>query len=205
MVKWTCISDRTLAIDAVGAINHYTKELGLAYHNYDHVVAMYDYLERTREPYDEALDWAVLFHDIVYDKDPQKEVRSAEMFEFNATIPKYGVNPDIIPRTKAMILATSDHVAIPEVSAIVRADLHELTNKISVVQNFGKIMEESMSLYGIDEDTFARNSEKTMTALLHRVSHNTVTDPTHQDFYLDACEGILLAIKLAQSIQTVRY
>ena len=45
----------------------------LTYHNWNHVKSMYQYLSDTDEPYDNALDWAVLFHDIVYDNKSDKE------------------------------------------------------------------------------------------------------------------------------------
>ena len=122
MNNWSRITDHDLAKDAVGAIKHYAESLGLSYHNYDHVLSMYDYLEKTNEPYDEALDWAILFHDIVYDKESEKELRSARMLKFNGSIPKYGVDQEVQWRAVLMIVATTDHVvSSPELSAIIRA------------------------------------------------------------------------------------
>ena len=98
---------------------------------------------------------------------------------------------------------THDHVVTqyPGSSAIVRADLHGLTNRLTSFQNFGKIMSESMKLYSIDMVTFAESSEKFMTALLHRVSGNVKVDPDHRDFYLKVGDGILYTISLAQFIR----
>jgi hypothetical protein len=58
-----------------------------------------------------------------------------------------------------------------------------------------------MKLYNIDMVTFAENSEKFMTALLHRVSGNITADPDHRDFYLQAGDGILYTISLSQFVQ----
>lgn len=202
MTPWTRISYKQLAIDAVGAIKHYTQELGLKYHNCDHVVAMYQYLEDTDEPYDEALDWAVMFHDIVYDKDPNKEFRSAEMFEFNANIPKYEVDPRIIPRVMKMILASEHHIVDdPVVSAMVRADLHALTNPITTIENFVKIMEESCLLYKTTPLNFANNSVSFMEGLLKRVHGNISSDPSHEVFYLKVLQGIRNTINLSVIVQ----
>lgn len=202
MIPWTQISHKQLAIDAVGAIRHYTQSLGLKYHNYDHVVAMYQYLEDTNEPYDEALDWAVLFHDVVYDKDPNKESRSAEMFEFNAQIPKYEIDLYSIPKTKRMILATEHHIVYdPEVSAIVRADLHALTNPVTTIENFVKIMEESCLLYKTTPLNFASNSESFMEGLSKRVHGNISSDPSHEVFYLKVIQGIRNTKKLGAMVQ----
>ena len=75
-MKWTRIAETELGAAAWDILDSSRCE----YHNGWHVLAMYDYLDKTNEPYDECLDWAILFHDIVYDDQPQKEYRSAVMF-----------------------------------------------------------------------------------------------------------------------------
>lgn len=202
-IPWTRIQDTELAKIARYEIhnNHH-----LAYHNWKHVDSMYQYLADTNEPYDECLDWAVLFHDIVYDNQPKKEYRSAVMFSDMKE--KYsGCDLSLLDEghVAALIIATENHsVTYQGNSAIIRADLHGLANRLTAFKNFGKIMEESMILYDIDEVEFAENSETFMTALLNRVSRNISTDPEHETFYLEVCEGILMTIKLAQLIQGKR-
>lgn len=204
IVPWSQVQDTELAQMARLIIwdNYDNREL--AYHNWDHVQSMYQYLANTNEPYDEALDWAVLFHDIVYDEKPEKELRSVKVFA--DMVERYeGCTPDIWERDRVckLILCTIDHIVTqyPKSSAIVRADLHGLANGLTSFQNFGKIMQESMSLYGIDEVEFSKNSEQFMTALLHRVSGNVSIDPDHTVFYFMVSEGIFTTIKLAQLIQ----
>lgn len=200
--KWSRIIDHDLAKDAVGAIKHYTESLGLSYHNYDHVLSMYDYLEKTNEPYDEALDWAILFHDIVYDKESEKELRSARMLKFNGSIPKYGVDQEVQWRAVLMIVATTDHVvSSPELSAIIRADLHGLTNPITTIRNFANIMEESCNLYSIDPKEFASQSAIFMQGLRERVLMNVELDPKHKEFYESVLNGIDLSITLANLVK----
>ena len=202
MIPWTRIQHRQLAIDAVGAIKHYAVELGLSYHNFDHVVSMYQNLADTNEPYDVALDWAVLFHVIVYDKDDGKEKRSAAMFDFNARIPKYEIDPIIIAPATRMIMATAYHIVVEHgVSAIVRADLHALANPVTTIQNFLKIMDESCALYKITPSNFAKNSESFMDALYERVLGNITSDPSHEEFYQKVLGGIRTTITLAKMIQ----
>ena len=201
--SWSRIQDTQLASEARGRIE--LNELaGCTYHNLEHVESMYQYLADTNEPYDEALDWAILFHDIVYDDQPEKELRSAKAFLDMAD--QYpGCTPDIWERDRVyrLILHTEQHVvtSCERASAIVRADLHGLTNQLTAFQNFGKIMLESMKLYNIDMVTFAENSEKFMTPLLYRVSNNTMTDPDHRGFYSDVCDGIAYTISLSQFVQ----
>jgi predicted metal-dependent HD superfamily phosphohydrolase len=200
--KWSRITDHDLAKDAVGAIKHYTESLGLSYHNYSHVQSMYDYLERTDEPYDEALDWAVLFHDIVYDKEPEKEKRSAIMLTFNGSIPKYGVDREVQGRAVLMIMATTDHVvSSPDLSAIVRADLHGLADVNSAIRNFANIMEESCNLYSIDPEVFASQSAVFMQGLRERVQMNVERDPKHREFYKSVLNGIDLSVALANLVK----
>ena len=200
---WTRIQDTPLAAEARGLIE-LNEIFGCTYHGLDHVKSMYKYLADTDEPYDEALDWAVLFHDVIYDEQPEKELRSAKAF-LDMADQYTGCTPDIWERDRVyrLILHTEQHVVTPceRASAIVRADLHGLTNKLTCYQNFGKIMSESMKLYNIDMVTFAENSEKFMTALLHRVSGNTTVDPNHRDFYHQVCDGILYTISLSQFVQ----
>lgn len=198
---WSRIQETALAFHAhIKIVNN-----GCAYHNLEHVQSMYQYLDDTSEPYDEALDWAVLFHDIVYDDKPEKEFRSAKTFVDMVT--RYGgctLRPSEQARVYSLIMRTVDHVVHPDVlhsSAIIRADLHGLTNQLTAFQNFGKIMEESMELYGFDMLDFAVNSERFMTALLHRVSGNISIDPNHSDFYRQVGEGILYTVKLSRFIQ----
>lgn len=200
--KWSRITDHDLAKDAVGAIKHYTESLGLSYHNYDHILSMYDYLEKTNEPYDEALDWAVLFHDIVYDKLPEKEKRSAIMLTFNGKIPKYGVDEYVLERGAVMIYGTVDHlVTSPDLSAIIRADLHGLTETASTIRNFANIMEESCNLYSIDPKEFASQSTVFMQGLRERVLMNVTQDPKHKEFYKSVLNGIDLSIALANLVK----
>lgn len=205
VIPWSQVQGTELALHARLIIWDNSDHRELTYHNWDHVESMYQYLADTNEPYDEALDWAVLFHDIVYDEKPEKELRSMKVFV--DMVERYeGCTPDMWEQARVchLIMHTINHTVHSDQfgsSAIIRADLHGLTNRLTAFKNFGKIMEESMSLYGIDEVEFAKNTERFMTALLHRVSNNVSVDPTHDTFYFMVCEGIFTTIKLAQIIQ----
>ena len=176
----------------------------LHYHNWDHVVSMYQYLVDTKEPYDEALDWAILFHDIVYDNKPEKEYRSVQLFD--GMVLKYdgfSLDDSERQRVRKLIMHTEKHVVstCKGSSAIVRADLHGLANRLTAFRDFGKIMKESMELYGINEIEFAKSSEDFMRGLMFRVGQNVVSDVEHTDFYVDVAHGIETTIKLSQIIQ----
>jgi predicted metal-dependent HD superfamily phosphohydrolase len=174
-----------------------------AYHNGWHVIDMYKYLEQTNEPYDECLDWAVLFHDIVYDDKPEKEYRSA--VKFSDMKEKYsGCNLNLLDEghVASLILATEKHyTTYPSYSAIVRADLHALTSPLDTFYNFQSIMSESMYLYKIDEVTFADNNIKFMSDLYKRVDMNVDLDSIHRDFYKDVKRGIVSTINLSRILK----
>jgi len=88
---------------------------GCEYHNNDHIEDMYKYLHDANEPYDEALDWAIMFHDVVYDTESEKEARSAELF-FELVKEYCGCNLDTngIDRVQFLIVETKMHVVTNE-------------------------------------------------------------------------------------------
>lgn len=200
MTKWTKIQNALFAKFVKNKIHGNTCE----YHNMFHVKTMYDYLEATNEPYDEALDWAVLFHDCVYDNQPRKEARSAEFFlKYSNIHDGCDLRTAEKYRVYDLIMCTSDHVVKPELkgsSAIVRADLHGLTNRVRAFYNFNLIMEESMKLYQIDEVEFAKNSVAFMNGLYDRVDTNMRLDPNHKDFYIKVLQGIRQTITHSKAI-----
>lgn len=198
-MKWTQIAKTELGMTAwdILAISK------CKYHNDWHVLRMYEYLHNTNEPYDECLDWAVLFHDIVYDNQPEKEYRSAVMFSDMKE--KYsGCDLSLLDEghVAALIMATENHsVVYSGYSPIIRADLHGLTSPIDTFYNFQFIMDESMRLYNINEVTFADNSIKFMGGLYDRVEKNMETDPDHREFYKQVKRGIVSTMNLSRILK----
>lgn len=210
-MKWSKIQDTELAVAAWENIDN-NEARGCDYHNGWHVLEMYNYLDKTNEPYDECLDWAVLFHDIVYDNQPEKEYRSAVMFsDMKAKYSGCNLNPLDEGHVAGLIMATKDHiVSYPSYSPIIRADLHALTNPLDTFYNFHKILHESMYLYKIDEETFADNNIRFMggnplgdddRGLYGRVEKNMETDPDHRDFYNQVKRGIVSTINLSRILK----
>lgn len=200
-MKWSRIADTTLGKEAWKVLESSVCQ----YHNSKHVLSMYDYLEDVKEPYDACLDWAVLFHDIVYDQKPEKELRSAKMFlEMSKKFDDHGLDTNGIDRVQFLIMETVDHKVTNEAylqgsSAIIRADLHALANPVATFYNFHLIMKESMWLYDIDEYTFAENNIKFMEGLYDRVSLNMIADePEHVEFYDKIIQGIRSTANLSK-------
>jgi len=173
---------------------------GCTYHNIDHVSDMYKFLEETHEPYDEALDWAVLFHDLVYDAQPEKEFRSAQLWR-SASF-KYRELDAIRVKVYDLILLTVDHKVgphelDPSASAIVRADLSGLSHRDSTFCNYAKILQESVNLYKSPAIDFANGNILFMLGLSERVKNNIQTDPIHRDFYKKVLLGIEQTVNLS--------
>lgn len=201
-MKWSRIQGTELAEAAVDLIDA-NEDRGCSYHNGWHVKTMYDYLDATNEPYDEALDWAVLFHDIVYDDKPAKEYRSACMFSDMKE--KYkGCDFNLIDEghVAALIMATETHSNVYQGwSPIIRADLHALTDPIQTFRNYNLILNESKALYGVDEITFADNNIKFMGGLYDRIDLNILVDNEHREFYNKVKRGIVSTINLSRILK----
>jgi predicted metal-dependent HD superfamily phosphohydrolase len=198
-MKWTRIADTELAIEAWKILD----SCDLEYHNGWHVLSMYEYLHDTNEPYDEALDWAILFHDIVYDDKPQKEYRSAVKFS-DMKAKHSGCNLSLLDEghVVSLILATENHlVTYPGHSAIIRADLHQLADPICMLYNYMSIMNESMYLYKIYENDFAENNVKFMKGLYERMDQNIVSDPMHAHFYGLVKRGIKYTMNISLMLE----
>ena len=204
---WSRIKNTELELKAYILTNENAIN-GCEYHNNNHIEDMYKYLHDTDEPYDEALDWAVLFHDIVYDAEPEKEARSGRTFV--KMIEKFrGCNLRLSDqaRVHSLIMRTVDHKVLLKIkgsSAIIRADLHALANKAEAVRNFAKIMNESMSLYDCNIEEFAESNIKFMTGLRERVASNILVDKEHEMFYNEVLVGIDITIQLAKAIKDVK-
>ncbi len=199
-MKWTRIIDTKLGREAWDILEETTCD----YHNGWHVLKMYNYLAETNEPYDECLDWAVLFHDIVYDNQPDKEYRSADMFIKKTAFYSNECTLTFEDRCRVvnMIYATENHICKnSNQSAIIRADLHALTSPLDTYYNFQSILSESMYLYKIDEITFADNNIKFMSDLYKRVDMNVDLDSTHREFYKDVKRGITSTINLSRILK----
>lgn len=175
-----------------------------AYHNWDHILAMFDYLEKNDYPYDIDLDAAILYHDSVYDNQPDKEIRSGELFfdycemypDRFAVIHQNTAHLLIVDTIEHSIKHGSDNIS----RAIIRADLHALADGEDTFMNYHKIMNESMQLYGIDRKTFATNNIEFMIGLRERCCKNLVTDSDYESFWEDVIRGIEDTITMSQMI-----
>lgn len=162
---------------------------GCQYHNWQHILDCYSYLEHNLVPYNEDLDYAVMYHDIVYDEYPDKEERSA-----NALLLAY---PDkkraahIIMATRNHSIETQDQVA----KWMIQADLHQLTSKQKVLENYVKLMNESLDLYGGDLRKFAKANQDFMRNLWITMNSNHKIDA--DPFWEEVMSGIQITLAIS--------
>lgn len=163
------------------------------YHNWNHILDCYGFLEETGVPYDRSLDYAILYHDSVYDDRPHKEKRSAEFMRID------GVDDEF---AQELILKTIDHkFEVTDdwrVKAIIAADLSGFQNPVTYINNYLLIMEESCKLYKIPYKEFAENNKKFIYDLYHRSKRNLANDPDRYLFWLNVLEGMKNTQKLSE-------
>ena len=202
-MMWSQVQHTPLARVVSDYIEQNTKRYKLTYHNLDHVASMYAYLEYSKETYDEALDWAVLFHDAVYDDKPDKERRSAELFtEYSESVAGCVLGTEGRDRVVQLIMATVDHVETkPYTSAIIRADLSGLEDPVSTSHNYNKILSESKNLYNIVEHAFAEANIQYMRKLRNTVKLNQSKSSSNAKFYLAVLRGINQTINTSKMLQ----
>lgn len=202
MFKWSKITHTELAQKAIQAILDNFCERSLFYHNISHIERMYEYLDSINHPYDECLDWAVLFHDIVYDEKPEKEYRSAIMFsDMKEMYNGCDLNALDEGHVVALIMATHDHrVFYPSSSAIVRADLDALRYPEEARKNFENILRESMRLYKCDKVKAAEGSLNFMKSFINNIEKNKKSDRINEQFWNDVIVGINYTIQWSQEI-----
>ena len=153
-MKYTRLDTHPIFIKAVEHINSDSRR---KYHNMSHVEAMYNFLEDNEFEYDEALDWAVILHDVVYDEKPNKELRSAGWVKYlEEYYPK-----ELLNRIGNSIIATEthDYRQGEDLWPIIYADLHGFLTEHTAEENYQLVKEEYMLLYGqIDDETFIKNN-----------------------------------------------
>lgn len=201
-MRWTRL---TFAEPVTRVAFSYMVKNDLPYHNLDHITQMYQWLRDNDIPYDVNLDYAVMFHDAVYDDQPAKEARSALLFS-KACIDHGTPNGVDVATVMNLINATADHIPHDELqSVIVRVDLHALTNPYKTYRNFIALVDEGMALYKVDELQVMRSMSTFLSDLNNHIRHNIHQgDPFHAGFYRQVYAGIQQSINMCRAF-TLRF
>lgn len=189
MSTWSKILNTRVGIDAAET---YILNPHAIYHSYNHILDCYDYLEQNKVEYDEDLDYAVLYHDIVYDNQPKKERRSADLLL--ERFPDKKEAASIIMATETHSIIGCDWRAIE----MIKADLHQLTDPTSTLRNYLDIMTESKSISSINTREFAHANRTFMKNLSTTIHENYLL--TEDEFWNKVNSGIHLTFTISSSI-----
>lgn len=158
----------------------------LKYHNFKHIERLYEKALEWELSYDCNLDCAILWHDSVYDAQPDKEIRSAELMEkISKENPQWfeGIDIQIV---KEMILATVTHTLPPTTAGImIKLDLADLAEPARARENFWSLLQESINLYKISPAKAAQGTLDFMSKFAIIVEHNRTAGHWDRDFIGD--------------------
>lgn len=199
-MKWSKVYDTDFGVFLIACMEHNVEKYGLVYHTISHIESMYDYLDETGEPYSEALDWAVLGHDVIHDTCPKKELRSAEFFRKHSK--EYGIPSNIASNAVEMIRATVKYQSRnKKVSPMIRAALHQLADPAKAISNYNQVMQEIMHLRGIDRYTFAQGNKSFLAVMAKRIERNKLElDTDNFEFFDAVSRGIEVSNQLSDVI-----
>jgi len=145
------------------------------YHNIDHISRLYEMAKYWRLAYDPNLDCAILWHDVVYDALPDKELRSAELLMENAASMAHWFDGIDTKEVNKLILSTVSHQLHSEVDGLmIKLDLAELGKPKQCEENFWNIMQESINLYDVSPRDAAQGTLDFMRHFAITVSKNAV-------------------------------
>jgi len=134
------------------------------FHNFDHPCRIYTHaLETFNFPYDRALDLAILTHDVVFDSDQDRELRS--ILWLRDHLPLGESDPDF-PQAKLLIMSTIDH-KMGDDPRMVFVDLADFIDPAQADINTDLLRREAKSLHGVGSDSFTTSCEEYLGRLIY--------------------------------------
>lgn len=171
----------------------------LHYHNFKHVMRLYEIAEQLNIAYDINLDMAILWHDAVYDNQDDKELRSAVLMRDTARdYPEWfeGVNVNTV---FSLIMNTYGHIFNSNINpTMIILDLYDLTIPERRKANFENIVKESIALYGITEEDICKNTVDFMNSYAKTMFDNATRDLQNFDMWNDIGSGCIKTKTLAK-------
>lgn len=180
----------------------------LTYHNCEHIKRIYNQANIWQLPYDIDLDAAVLFHDSVYDNQPSKEFRSAELvLETAKSMPEWFEGIDV-DHVVDLIMTTEKHKCDEEINFLmIKLDLADLGDPVQCRINFWDILRESCNLYEITPYQAAQGTIDFMTGFAATIDDNLRIDYHSSDFIDDGAiywkrvrEGVQDTLNMAYTV-----
>lgn len=138
----------------------YQSPAGRHYHNFDHVLRLYEIADDKQLPHDPALDLAILAHDVIYDDAPDKELRSAEWLLDRSNL----LGPDIAGKAADLVMTTARHKPGAD-DRLVLLDLHDFRDLERSLENRELLVCEFRDLVGVERDGFIAGNTKFLKAM----------------------------------------
>lgn len=175
-------------------VTHYMDDPRRKYHNINHVRRLYELANTLKIPYYAKLDAAILWHDVVYDEHPDKEVRSAELLKETAQEYPEWFRDFSVTQTNEMILNTITHRYIPQIDPwLIRLDTYDLSIDPQRYKNFWLLIDEAMELYDISICDAAKGTKDFMRPFFYIMRDNARKDYTFDrwDDIADGCDSVI--------------
>lgn len=192
MTPWTKLADEPV-FAAAKAI--YQSDPRRRYHGWHHVEALYDFAaNKFGFEYDRDLDLAVLAHDVIYDDQPEKELRSAEWLR-----DQLGSEAD---KACDFIMRTVEHpVSEDGDNRMVMLDLAHFTEPDLLVYSRELVFLEYQGLHGIDRRTFLKGNAAFFEMMLSRYSDDRLADlpADERAVFVQIREGIARSIAISKA------
>ena len=142
---------------------------------------------------------ANMFHDLIYDDQPDKELRSMVAFSgiYEAMAPNFDDN--IYNSARALIMDTITHDNVRDDDRMILLDLADLGDSTQAQVNHGLILDDTIALYGTDIVDCARGENSFMNNLRSIAKKNKISS-TYPDYWDKIISGIQQTIHLNEGI-----
>ncbi len=164
----------------------YAFPAGRHYHDFDHVLRLYDIAAERGMTHTMALDLAILAHDVIYDDQPHKEHRSAEWLIKHATY----FDREVVRHAVRLILTTVRHRPGGD-DRLALLDLYEFSDFQRSLANRELLVREFRELAGIDRATFLKGNVEFLHALAKDIADRlNAADPGDRADWIAVMRGI---------------
>ena len=171
------------------------------YHNVDHISRLYQIAKSWNLEYDADLDAAILWHDVIYDAQDDKEKRSTQLFlRKTREKPEWATGIDR-NAVRQMIMNTETHeLEIGLNSALIMLDVAELADPKQRYENFWNILAESCMLYKKDAEVVSANMQLFMQSFKETMEQNAMKDFVYSSFWADIADGCQEVANIAKIV-----
>lgn len=179
--------------------DYYSYDKRRTFHNWEHVERVYTWCNKLELSYDLSLDLAIAFHDVIYDENKDKELRSIDMMK--DIIRNYEISnleQENIDKAEFLIKTTISHTPCED-NRLILCDLGDISVQFFREINFKKIIRESVALYGKERDTTLLANINFIKGIRNNLEDNIENWPSDErPVFFSILAGISEHIKLAQ-------